>query len=252
MIDHNFISQPFPLPKANESDAAQQASPLRVETSSNRVVMADFDVFHASSPKRPAPKEEIEIDTAQLYQDGVEAGKAEAAAVYDQTVKVMEMTLEQLQLRLESQVQEIEESHARVLMRCLEAILPNGSKQVLKAEMAKILNRVLEDGIKGKLTARIHPENDTAKTFLQSKTNHPIDIIETNESPLGKVTFDWEDSHVEIDPMRAANECLALLNASLGELQKPEDLQIPENSLNEQKSESAYPLIPNMNEKAAS
>lgn len=252
MIERSFISQPLPLPKVKDADTVLEASPPMADPSINRIIMADFDVFHSSSHQRPKSNEDIELDTAQLYQEGVEAGKAEAAEIYDQTVKVMEMTLEQLKSRLESQVREIEESHARVLMRCLDAVLPDASKQVLRSEMAKILNQVLENGLKGILTARIHPENDTAKAFLQSKTNHPIEIIETSESPIGQVSFDWEDSHVVIDPMRAANECLSLLNAGLSDVEKPDCVQMPDSSLVEQESESAYPPIQNMNEKAVS
>lgn len=231
MIERNFISQPLPLPKAGEGDASEQRASNFGASGNDKVVMTDFNVFHATSTQRAKSIEETELDASKLYQEGVEAGKAEATAVYDQTVKVMEMTLEHLKASLESQVKEIEESHARVLMRCLEAVLPNASKHVLRSEMGKVLNQVLAEGLKGQLTARIHPENETAKTFLQSNKQNPIDVVEDSSVSEGKVTFGWENSEIDIDPLRAAEECLSLLRQGLNGGQIAKSPQVPSGDL---------------------
>jgi len=215
VIERNFISQPSALIKSGDTELPSDISGQEQNAASGRVVMTDFDVFHNPSKTNRKLSAEAEDEAAQLYQQGLEAGKAEAAAVYEQTVKVMEMTLDQLKTRLESQVKEIEYSHARVVTRCLEAVLPETGKQVLLAEMSDVLNRFLEADIQGELTARIHPENETAKSFLQSKTNHPVKIIEDENISLSKVTFTWENSQTEMDPGQAVETCLALLKSSL-------------------------------------
>jgi hypothetical protein len=222
MIDRNFISQPAPLKKMNSEELPSAMSGLEADMSSARVIMTEFDVFHDSGTPYEQSKKDEELESARLYQEGVEAGKAEAAAVYEQTVKVMEMTLDQLKTRLESQIKEIEDSHARILVRSLEAVLPETAKQVLLSE---ILNRVLQSEIQGVLTAYIHPDNETANAFLQSKTNHPIKVIEDPNMTLGKVRFDWETSQVEIDPGQAVETCLALLKSTLGQEINPADPQ---------------------------
>jgi len=257
MINRNFISQPTPLKKIGEAELPSVMPGIEADTTSERVIMTEFDLFHDSGASHKQSAKDEELEAACLYQEGVEAGKAEAAAVYEQTVKVMETTLDQLKTRLEGQVKEIEDSHARVLVRSLEAVLPETAKQVLLSEMTNVLNQVLHAEIQGVLTAYIHPENETAKSFLQSKTNHPIKICEDQNIALGKVKFNWETSQVEIDPGQAVETCLSLLRRSLGH-----EINPPENNLGDPQIQSGGDVCiepslsstfsPNPSEEAAS
>lgn len=190
-------------------------APLPRAETEGRVIMADFAVFHEKPDNRAHFIDTHDAGASgEDYLAGVEAGKAEAASVYESTIKVMENTLAQLKTSLETQVQEIEQSHARVVLQCLEAVLPALAQRSLLTEMQAVIRQTAAQETQGLLTARLHPDNAIVKSFLESHGAN-IQLIETEEMGETEVVFQWGVSRVEIDPLHNAETCLQLLSAAM-------------------------------------
>ena len=213
MENPHFISQTAlaPLPKADLE---------------GRVIMADFAVFH-DRPNNSAhfvETENLDPENAgsenfgsesEDYLAGVEAGKAEAASVYEATIKVMEESLEQLKSTLASQINEIEQSHGRVILQSLEAVLPALAERSLLTDMQKVIAQAAFQETQGVLTAQIHPSNETAKSFLRASASANLEIQEVSEQSETAVNFSWDVSRVEINPQANARQCLAILSQAI-------------------------------------
>lgn len=204
-------------------------APLPAADVEGRVIMADFAVFHERPNNNAHFVEPDDGVNSEDYQAGFEAGKAEAAGVYDATIKVMEETLEQLKTTLATKVDEIEKSHARVILQCLEAVLPAVAKQSLLSEMQNVIMQTASQDIQGPLTAQLHPRNETAKSFLTASATPEISIEETDTMSETGVTFSWGVSRVEIDPQSNAKQCLALLSKALPNLPLSEPIEASPN-----------------------
>ncbi|RKQ72169.1 hypothetical protein DES40_1506 [Litorimonas taeanensis] len=209
MSQQNFITQSSLVAK----------TPKASHNSDGRLIMADFSVFHAVSDNR---EHFVDPETAsqenQDYLNGVEAGKAEARAVYESTIQVMEKTLETLKSSFAKQVSEIEASHGRVIAKCLEAVLPDTANKILLSEMNKVLEQAANAEIQGQIIVKLHPHNIIAKDFLKGKGGVDFKVIETENMPEDAASFMWEKSRVDIDPMTAAKTCLDLISRQFGEV----------------------------------
>ncbi len=205
MGNRHFISQNSlaPLPKVDLE---------------GRVIVADFAVFH-DRPNNSAHF--VEVDTEgghnEDYLAGLEAGKVEASAVYENTIKLMEDTLGQLKEMLATKVEAIEQSHGRAVLKSLEVVLPALAERSLLIEMKSVIEKTTFSETCGEIIARLHPNNKTAKSFLLSNRavcdgGTGLSIDETEEMSETAVAFSWGVTRVEIDPESNAKQCLRLLS----------------------------------------
>ncbi len=208
-METNFIPQERVTPlKRLESDVSKSD-----ESFDNPVVITDFTTFHALPDFNGthANDDENHNDEEQDYLAGVAAGKAEAAAVYESTIKVMESTLDQLKQAFQSQVREIEDSHARVVLSCLEAVLPKAAHHILVSEMKAALDQACASGVSDKVIIKTHPNNHIAKDFLSNMGASEFTLVEDNTQGETAVSISFANTQTDIDPMQAATQCLTLL-----------------------------------------
>lgn len=145
------------------------------------------------------------------YSNGFEAGKAEAAEMYQQTIRVMETTLEALKSSMNRMKQDIETSHGEVVKQCLQSLLPELSQEILRQEMHLVISDATKSEHDLRLTVKLHPQNDVAKSFLQSSFGDTLSLIESREMEPSAVHFFRGDATTKIDPVKTAKTCLSLL-----------------------------------------
>ena len=151
------------------------------------------------------------------YAEGFAAGKAEAAQVYEETIRVMEMALESLKSSIGQMRQDIETGHGEVVKQCLKALLPELAQDILRREMHTVLVETTKSQADPHLTVKLHPENEIAKSFLQSSFGETLTLIETNELGGSAVHFSWGNAVTEIDPIKTAKTCLSFLGVIPGQ-----------------------------------
>lgn len=205
-MQENFISH-YPLKPclALEDNQPTSLQPQEIDSS---VLMTSFDTFH-SAPEELAKRSDAEQD----YQAGFAAGKAEAGGVYESTIKVMEATLESLKSGFKTHVETIEESHQRVVLKCLEVVLPQLSEQVLLLELQNILCEANGQNLANGTHIKLHPDNHIAKEFLSQQSGQALTIIEDKAQGETGVSVSWDNSRTDIDPTGAAKRCLSLLGS---------------------------------------
>jgi len=203
-MQENFIPQ-HSLKALIDNEQGQCVDAIREEEASS-VVMASFDTFH-TPPSQGAKPSNKELD----YQAGFTAGKAEAHAVYEATIKVMEATLESLKSGFQAQIADIEESHGRLVLRCLEAVLPEVSNHILISELQAVLTEAAGQNLSEGVAVHLHPSNSIAKDFLSEHAQSSLIIVEDNTQTETGVTVCWENSRTDIDPMGIARQCVSRL-----------------------------------------
>jgi flagellar biosynthesis/type III secretory pathway protein FliH len=206
MSAQNFILQ--------SSLAKIEPKPEQAEP--KRVIMADISVFHPSADNREHFAPPAVDEAEKEYQAGFEAGQAEANRIYQSTIQLMEQTLEALKTDFSQRLDAIEASHGRVIVKCLEAVLPDTAHQVLVAKMTKVIEQAAKGEITGALTAHLHPDNKAALGFLEKTRHVSVNIQHNDKMGAGEVSFTWEKSEVLIDPLSEARRCLDLLVSHLG------------------------------------
>lgn len=223
-METNFIPQERISPlKKLEGDLSNTD-----ESFDNPVVITDFTTFHALpefSGSR-ANDDENQNDEEQDYLAGVEAGKAEAAAVYESTIKVMESTLDQLKHAFQTQVKDIEESHARVVLSCLETVLPKAAHHILLSEMKAALDQACASGVADEVVIKTHSSNNVAKDFLSKLGPSKFTLVEDDAQGDTAVSISFANTQTDIDPIQAATQCLTLLTG------------VPEGAISQSQSDS--------------
>jgi hypothetical protein len=191
-------------------------------TECERIIMTDISVFHPTKDNREHFVEPEPTEEDKEYKLGFEAGKAEANKIYQSTIQLMEHTLEALKTDFSQRLDAIEDSHARVITKCLEAVLPAASDQILVSEMKIVIERAAKGEITGHLSAEVHPDNAVAIQFLENSPNVQLNINTNDKRAEGEVVFSWERSEIVIDPMTEARTCLDLLAQAIGVSPFPE------------------------------
>jgi|GEM_PF-3926209 len=185
------------------------ASPVAEESSA---VYPDMTLFHPGgeglTPGRSRASQQAD------YEAGFDAGKAEAAQMYEQTIRVMEAALEALKSSVGQLKQDVETSHGEVVKRCLHALLPDLAQQVLRQEIENVLNEAASSHAASELFVSVHPENDIEKSFLLKSFGKSISVVENADLDISAVHFSWGSSTSEIDPIKTAQTCLTLLGVS--------------------------------------
>lgn len=145
------------------------------------------------------------------YSNGFEAGKAEAAEMYEQTIRVMESALEALKSSMQKVKQDLETSHGEVVKQCLQSLLPELSQEILRNEIYCVISEAKKSELDLRLTVKINPQNEIAKSFLLKSFGDDLTLIESDEMGASAVHFFRGDSTTTIDPVKTAHTCLSLM-----------------------------------------
>lgn len=145
------------------------------------------------------------------YTNGFEAGKAEAAEMYEQTIRIMEAALEGLKSSMKAMTRDMETSHGEVVKQCLQALLPELSQEILRHEIQCVISEAAALQADLRLSVNLHPDNEIAKSFLQKSFGSELTLVESNEMDESAVHFFRGDSVTKIDPVKTAQTCLGLL-----------------------------------------
>lgn len=160
------------------------------------VILTNFTTFHEDSI-RTLTKPNAE----NPYQDGLDAGLAQAKVIHEETVKTMEQSLQHLGASFRGIRDDIEASHGRVVRMCLDAALSGLASKSMQLELESLINGLASATLEGVLKVYCHPDNAFAKDFL-GDAPFDISISVTNDANLmpHKVVCEWQDGAASIDP----------------------------------------------------
>lgn len=190
----------------------KRESELTPQKQESSVLYPDMTKFHPGGDGAGQGRAARQAD----YMEGFEAGKAEAAQMYEQTIRVMENALDGLKSSMAQMKQDVESSHGEVLKHCLHALLPELAQDIFRQEMQSVITEATKSQVNPNLTVKLHPENDVAKSFLQKGFDGTLYFVEREEMESSAVHFSWGDSATEINPIKTAQTCLDLLGIASG------------------------------------
>ena len=166
------------------------------EDHQSSVILTDFTVFHKENSK--SGSDVVSLDT---YQAGYEAGLAKAQSDHVNTVKAMEQSLQHLGASFQKIRKDIEVSHSKVVLMCLDAVLSSLAPKTMRYELEGLIKQAAAASLDGVFSIYCHPDNVSAKTFLDGCTfDVTTRVVDDPELTSNEIFCEWEGGQASIDP----------------------------------------------------
>jgi len=171
------------------------------------LLLADASVFHPM-PEATRQTSQSPAPDPDGYDAGFAAGQAQSERVFKETIAMMENVLEGLKSDMGSMRDAIEVSHAKAVRESLCAVLPDLGHHALISEIERILKQSASGALKGRIEAKVHPDNTELKSFFENKHAADISVVPDTAQSLSGVAFVWSGGGIDIDPKSVVAACL--------------------------------------------
>ena len=192
------------------TDAAPVGLMPDAGSSESTLIKADISLFH----DMPASEVSAQGETSEIsdYDVGFQEGHAKADLVYQDTIKVMQMALDNLQNEMASMARQIERSHLSAVAICLRAVFPRLMRGGTDLELKSLLQDACGSSLKGQIQLRVHPDDKAHCEQLCTEQDIVI-TADKSLSPL-KMSLQWIGGGADIDCQAVAAHCLDQIDAA--------------------------------------
>ncbi len=146
------------------------------------------------------------------YDSGLADGKAQSDAIYEDTIVILQKSVDALQSKLSEMANEIEHSHMAAVVDCFRSMMPSLVQKATDLELQSVIRQACSAASEGTVQVRVHPD-DHVHTQRLCQTN-PSKISVTADAAIarGSIGVEWVSGGAEINCQAAADACLALLD----------------------------------------
>ena len=186
---------------------------LTAETTSgvSTLVKPDISCFHESAVALGGGNGDGQPIVSD-YDQGFKQGQEQSNAAFQDTIKIMQTALDELQADFASITREIEAGYLSVIADCLRAIFPVLMRGGTDLELQSVLKHACNSALKGQIQLFVHPDDQShCEALCREK-----DILVTVDDALKplQMRLKWAGGGADIDCLSVASLCLERLNAA--------------------------------------
>lgn len=187
----------------------------------NAVVKPALSIFHLlpeispNDVRNDAIDKSIQKADGTDYEQGKNDGETKASQVYQDTIKLLETSLETLSTQYNAIRSQIEVSHLQAVSTCLKAILPEMASRSAEIQIIETIQSLCAVAIKGHIALYVHPsQTGSVKAILdkQSSSNNDFEIIADPDAKPYSFVTKWNGGGVKIDTATVVDQCLNALD----------------------------------------
>jgi len=185
------------------------------------LIKANIAVFHGE-PDSPVNLQDDHSEDLEPvlsdYEAGLQDGRAQSEAVFQDTISVMQNVLDTLQAERHNIAREIEQSHLSSLLNCWNAIFPALTENGTAYEIHTIIKNACEATLKGSIRLDVNPDDKKAceqlcRAFVQEIAIQPDPSLAPEQ-----VRVQWQGGGADIDSLSIAKQCQFKLETALQNL----------------------------------
>lgn len=197
------------LPEQKAQPAHQSLEPVESEAEPVQLEEAE-----PASPEPAAPEPPRVSD----YDAGFEAGKANAQAMHQSTIDLLQKTVSSLQSDIQSIVKDVERAHLSFVSKAMQAAFPALIDAAVSAELIKLFEQGYAQAGKGNVSLLVSPGDHEKIATLCTEKKIRITVIADEEIEPGQMRAVWGQGGGDINCQEIANSCLKYVEDTLEKL----------------------------------
>ena len=200
-------------------------------TGESTLVKADISLFHdmplSSVDSKPVPTPQPQSIPDEVnptasddkssgsdYAAGLADGKAQSDIVYEDTISILQKSVDALQSKLGGMAKDIEKSHMAAVAECLHALMPSLKQKATDLELQKVIQQACSPASEGTVQVRVHPDDHAHTQRLCQPHGSKISVTVDALLAPGDVGVEWVSGGAEINCEAAVDACLSLLGSA--------------------------------------
>lgn len=204
---------PFELVSTAESTPISRGQSTLIE--------ANISLFHdmPETTEKDVTESADPAEKLSSYDQGVEAGRTETKAIYEQTISLLQNSLTECQREFSLMREQIEQGHLSALSSVLETLLPGIARESARLETESILENICKPAIDGQVLITVHPDDLDAFKIICAPHLEGISLTSDESLEREQIKMQWHHGGAEINPGETTRACLDVFKRAQREVE---------------------------------